>query len=535
MMCALGLYRALFHLGLMEHVDAISSVSGGSWASSIYMFANWSEADLLGILTTPEELYWSALNERHAKMAEVATIGITDFVTWAVARKLPSTLLWPLYISQTILGPFGLGAPEFMASGQEEVERITKANPSLKGQPFRMPQPGRPKVFVMGGAFLGPLWYDEKVSKKDQTIVSLQMSPDYTGSPFWANGRPLTFVDGNTKDSLYIGGGLVETFAFGSSHLQQEPQRNLSVGVAVVTPPPYPFCLAEAVGISSDAIAAVMKNMKSVQGIPGASGLFGAAVPDVTVWPFLPQGYSRKQWGRRWNVGDGGLIENTGLLPLLQRGATRIVMMISSGMQLGEPDCMTKDEQENCKPGTFHFCGAEQNWTEVFARHHNFTVDSQLSSLFGYAWEDQDGGISYNKNQVFDQSEILPLLCEMQELKLAGKPIVLHKSSLRVKANTWWGLKGGNVVDVTFCYLEQATEFENRLPEDTRTQLRASKLAERTDGELKQFPQFTTTGEASAVDPFKLTRREANLLAAQVEYSVRQNEQIFTTLLQRSD
>lgn len=35
----MGVLRALESLGLIPHVDAISSVSGGTWASSIYMFA----------------------------------------------------------------------------------------------------------------------------------------------------------------------------------------------------------------------------------------------------------------------------------------------------------------------------------------------------------------------------------------------------------------------------------------------------------------------------------------------------------------
>ena len=35
----LGVLRALESLQLIPHIDAISSVSGGTWASSIYMFA----------------------------------------------------------------------------------------------------------------------------------------------------------------------------------------------------------------------------------------------------------------------------------------------------------------------------------------------------------------------------------------------------------------------------------------------------------------------------------------------------------------
>lgn len=45
---ALGAFRAFEHLNLMGQVDAISAVSGGAWASSIFMFANGTNAELLG-------------------------------------------------------------------------------------------------------------------------------------------------------------------------------------------------------------------------------------------------------------------------------------------------------------------------------------------------------------------------------------------------------------------------------------------------------------------------------------------------------
>ena len=33
----MGVYRALQELGVMDRLDGISSVSGGTWASSVYM------------------------------------------------------------------------------------------------------------------------------------------------------------------------------------------------------------------------------------------------------------------------------------------------------------------------------------------------------------------------------------------------------------------------------------------------------------------------------------------------------------------
>lgn len=43
--CATGGFRALDSMGLMQSVDGLSSVSGGTWASSVYMFAPESFSD----------------------------------------------------------------------------------------------------------------------------------------------------------------------------------------------------------------------------------------------------------------------------------------------------------------------------------------------------------------------------------------------------------------------------------------------------------------------------------------------------------
>src|SRR5215470_10910080 len=51
--CALGQYRALNLLGLMDDVLYISSVSGGTWASAAYTFlpSDFTDDDFLGPAT----------------------------------------------------------------------------------------------------------------------------------------------------------------------------------------------------------------------------------------------------------------------------------------------------------------------------------------------------------------------------------------------------------------------------------------------------------------------------------------------------
>ena len=42
----MGVYRALQDLGILEELDGISSVSGGTWASSVYMQLGAQEMQL---------------------------------------------------------------------------------------------------------------------------------------------------------------------------------------------------------------------------------------------------------------------------------------------------------------------------------------------------------------------------------------------------------------------------------------------------------------------------------------------------------
>merc|ERR1719336_2525357 len=109
----LGIYRALYDLGLLERLDAISSVSGGSWASSILMFANtWkgreiSTRELLGKNTNPGELGMTVLNEAPAPFATALTSNWND-VFREQRGQVPSHELWQKVIGKWLLADFEL-------------------------------------------------------------------------------------------------------------------------------------------------------------------------------------------------------------------------------------------------------------------------------------------------------------------------------------------------------------------------------------------------------------------------------------------
>jgi len=81
----MGQLRALSSLGVMPGVDAISAVSGGSWATSVYMFAKADEKSLLGDVSSPSSLSMSKLKQTPPALGNTIVAG--NVLTNAAYKK----------------------------------------------------------------------------------------------------------------------------------------------------------------------------------------------------------------------------------------------------------------------------------------------------------------------------------------------------------------------------------------------------------------------------------------------------------------
>jgi len=135
--------------------------------------------------------------------------------------------------------------------------------------------------------------------------------------------------------------------------------------------------------------------------------------------------------------------------------------------------------------------------------------------------------IDYGHNQVFLSSDLVLLGNRLQVLKDAGKAAVVRQT-FRVQPNSWWGIKGNYDVDLTLVYNAQCKEFESLLPKETSNELRRE-----YGGKFENFPHYKTTSQNDALSSglVGLTASQVNLLAAQGEYTIRQNEAIFKEVL----
>jgi len=485
-----GGLRALEHLNLMSTVDAVSAVSGGSWGSAIYMFANESVVALLGARTEPSALTLRELRKDPPLGIRTVMAPSRSYVAGLLAKGAPTEMLGQYYNSWAFLHPFGLDDMwSYMAVDAEHVARIKQRNPGLANAKFLTMQPGRPKAYIINGVVLAPIGY---VGGHDNAF-SLQMSPDFTGSPFRPNGGTVDYEAIRSSDpdlsGVTVGGGFVETFAFGGGQpMDQSGGSDVTVGAPV-----RPFSLAQAIGISSMAPGSTLNDIAHVGRMSN---------PRAHMWP-VSTGHHP---ATTYKVSDGGNIDNSGILALLQRGAKKIVWFCTSWRLVDR---------------NFDFSTASVD-DDSFIRAG---VVDQLLDKFGYGVNRADysrnltdDGNMLSHNQVFERSEILPIARDLFDHIQAGTPPVLRFKS-NVLKNSWWGIEGGYEVEVLVVYLERSANFENALPEETREE-----LAKGTDGVFGGYPAFTTSMGGG-------TAPEYNLLAATAEYFVMQNRQVFEAFM----
>lgn len=182
----------------------------------------------------------------------------------------------------------------------------------------------------------------------------------------------------------------MESFAFGG----EAPKKQSGGEGIAVGEPEAPWALPYAVGTSSWAPG----GMENASHIAGDIGNIRSKYWPVTS-PILP----KPQAATTYELGDGGLIDNSGMMALLQRKAPKIVWVASCFTSFS-----TSYDWANATPENFNPASAG--------------VVDQLYVLFGYNTTSE--GYYYANDQVFDQSLCFETCKELHDLQLAGKPVI---------------------------------------------------------------------------------------------------------------
>ncbi|HEX7153809.1 MAG TPA: hypothetical protein VF618_20135 [Thermoanaerobaculia bacterium] len=497
MCAAMGQLRALLEIGFLQKTDYLSCVSGGSWAGTAFAYYKTGAAndqELLGTPVDPQNITMTLLEQLPASsMAWGATQDLGAALEHAEHGGVPHDLLWAAAVGAVFFERYGIWDVKnlpYFSLDQKTVDEIRAANPSLATAAFstvRTPSSYKVPYLLINATMDGPT---ANVPYSTDPLVEVTYTPLYCGIPFQ---QTIDYINKHSAAlggewPALVGGGFIEPFAWGGSG----PLGPVTNGRVEVTPRATPFGIASASGTSSSAFAGIFEKIKLVDDL----------LPEEMYWPPVATGTTPP--AQLFDFGDGGLLDNYGLVPLLMRGVKKIVVFINTENPLdlsydGDPKTLAK--------------GGD--------------VDTNLPPFFGVKAK---GFIDFNHNHVFPTGDYQPLIQALQALKKAGQPMV-HQSTHQVLENQWWGLPGGGTVDVLWVYLDRVDAWKDKLTDkDVRLQV---DLAPTGIGDFAHFPNYKTIDE-NILPPWSLTEytaRQANLLAALTCWVVRNSKDAFQKLL----
>lgn len=496
MCAAIGYLRGLLELGLLDRLRYTSAVSGGSWAS--IPFTYWQrgtsdDCDLLGPILAPAALDKATLTADlpDTYLGACATSNFRDSLLARVLAEGPGQA-WISAVGETFLAPWGLHRPEAPRSytwSPSTRDAILARQAQLPGRSlcaddFLLARPNRP-FSIANGVIVGPIVGGRL---EDLELVNIEFTPLHVGSKT-AQRITYTYHDGRAIERS-VGGGLVEPIAFdaaGPGWLADAHQQTLTLEA-----PEALSDLAFTVGTSSSAFASTLASIAATP-----ERVTGRA-PTARYWPPRPGDVPTSS---SWELGDGGCLDNYGLLPLLQRGVETIIVLVNTPTKL----------DIDWGPGS-----------DAYKGH----IDAYLPPLFGV--HEQQKGIALHHNQVFPREELAELVTALQATKRGGGPLIAVREH-KVLDNAWWGIRGGRSVRIAWVYLDRVPRFEADLPARTAQVI---KLGQKhvLGGPFQEFPNYATMGQ-NALSLVRLTPAQVRLLANLCSWVVLDQRAAFESLL----
>ncbi|MCB1642412.1 MAG: hypothetical protein KDI37_11815 [Xanthomonadales bacterium] len=452
--CALGQLRALDHLGLMDQIFAISSVSGGTWANSLYTYlpASISDADFLGTpvldpakLTVTGSLPFALDQLPPNNLGWVPTrLGVFSDVGEILRLKAEwgysNDDLWQGLIGHSVLRDYGLWQPDpqthfdphwfswtpaYLQAGNGTLAR----NPGLGLGDFYSVSRKRPFMVFNTSIFINDSTSSDLVPFEANFMLGVRQ-------PFPAPGSSAT-----------IGGGLVASMGMNGAFEKDLGNHTVSVSTAKRA-----FTLADIVGCSSAAFAQAFE-----ESVPLLNGI----VPRYRYFPIVNR---TSVPTRTYRFADGGSLENLGVNALLARGLSRLLVGVNTDEKL-------------------QMIG------------NDIVVSSDIPPLFGLHYVAGKGYVKYSEdpgsgatrlfrhNRVFHESDFPALQQALWQRRQHGEPVVV-KQTLSVLPNPWFGVAGGGTVEVLWMYNDFVDAFWQQLDWEVRGAIDVA-------GELA-FPLYNT-------------------------------------------
>jgi hypothetical protein len=454
----LGQLRGLKHIGLLDKVRYCSCVSGSSLTTIAFTYLpdSWTDKTFLGPVIPPEDLTIEHLRQTdHNSCAHTIanSILIDDFLRNMVRLAGDETVARML--AYVFLNPFGLDALRcFFSFDQRSVDVILRHNPHMKVSDFHQVRSGRPYLIV------------NSLILRPYNLAPLPTRIPFESTPLYVGVRPL--FRGAGSNGRDIGGGYIEPFGFDSDAPEEPPDESHRVCVRLGASR-HRYTLSDVMGSTCAAPAETLARV----------GLNFVGFPEFKLWPLAGIGAVS---AKEYEIGDGGDLENLGVMPLLARKVQNIIAFVN-----------TKDELTGSGIGL---------------------INTSIPPLFG-----QTPG--FETNHVFPAAQYQKLVEGLLAAKKAGGT-VMFKDRYPVRENPHFGIEGGWEVNILWVYNERVTAWEQNLPAEIRRVIGM--------GSLANFPHYRTffQNPPAVVD---LSAKQTHMLAHLSCWNVISNAQVFHSML----
>ena len=512
---ALGQLRALHELGWIKKVHYISAVSGGAWAVVPYSFLpgddpiedpdcrawrrqgakSFTDEQFLGRYRPPNTLKWDQIDTEPPEGSLAKAIS----ESWLVIRTVWHLLTnlndeaYATAVGDTFLKPFGLSSEIGLFDAESQSFALRPESVKHSGRDvrhFHFLRCGRPYPIINATVVTKGL------SHRQEHLFRLEITPDYAGvrTRFNIPGEP-------HDDPRRFGGQYIQTVTYDfHQRTKTEGEKPFSRWQIKTGGRTGSFSLSDVAGVSGAAPQDILSKI----------GFGNLGFPEYHLWPHdTESGLTVPK--RDFYHGDGGHLENLGLMALLARRVQNIITFVNTVKPF---KCRT----DQCQPGS-----GQKVTEKVLAKY--------VISFFRQLKKNNGSPRKYSFNLVFEDGEnkLEELVGQFEKKKSAGRPLIFC-GQYDVRANVHFGIRDTENYRPNICwiYLDRTADWLKALTDE-----KLKKYAKRKWRNLPHFKTFFPgLFKPSAVD---LANAEVNLGSNLAAWTVCQSATILREELPNLD
>jgi len=508
-------------ISAMDLVAYNSAISGGAIPAMIYAYARVPTEELLETNRTidpskitkeelsrmPKNSMGYVISQKPDALWRAILISVKMFLNPLNIFKYHS--VWTVGVHEKLLKPLNIPKNKYFTSSKKELDKILEENPKLKESDFLIPREdvktGTMVLITMHGSRADFNAYN----KNFQTILYHALK-EYNEQKNSGKRPNMTDIILSIRDKL--GSNLPMPYVITPDIVENKYCGDVLVGKKIIQSPEKnvrPFEWGSKKGrfgrkarFSVETLTGMATNFLGMRPILAAQ--FVTQIRKIT----LSDGSEVSQ-----RFADGGTSDIMGILPLVARGTKNIISVYAFNQNL--PKCFFNSTYADIYK-VANVTSLDDPDFELQFQEWSKHISPSLTMMFGLI--NATGSIwpyPLIMNHVFydpNSDRLKELMIKFNSLFKAGEPLIATLHDLEVIDNPFWGIKGGNTINLTLMYFNMPKKFSERIPEDAVPPAEGKSKIDGdgrfTNEELRAVPELRVDG----VNQLLYTNAEVNMM-----------------------